>query len=119
MAKKIRSPSDLAALLWDDFMIHELDQVMRQKDKKFAYALNRICTAPPERDSLDDLMLQLRELQIPHTDPRYPTTAMHVYAHNEHCRYWNNIHLESLQGTMYTHVAIDKSKDQNTTRALT
>ena len=46
--KKIRSPSDLAPLLWDDFMIHELDQVMRQKDKEFAYALNRICKAPPE-----------------------------------------------------------------------
>ena len=41
---KILSPTDMALLLWDDFEIHELTEVMRQKDKAFADALYRICT---------------------------------------------------------------------------
>ena len=39
---------------------------------------------------------------------------MHVYAQNEHCANWNNICLDSLPGTMYSHTAIDKTKNQNT-----
>ena len=104
----------MAPLPWDDFEIHELTEVMRQKDKAFADALNRICKHPPERDSPDDLMLRSRELYISHTDPEYPTNAMHVYVQNEHCANWNKICLDSLPGTMYSHAAIDKTKDQNT-----
>ena len=111
---KILCPTDMAPLLWNDFEIHELTEVMRQKDKAFADALNRIHKHPAERDSPDDLMLRSRELEISHTDPQYPTNAMHVCAQNEHCANWNNICLDSLPGTMYSHAAIDKTKDQNT-----
>ena len=54
-------------------------------------------------------MLRSRELYISHTDPEYPTNGMHVYAQNEHCANWNNICLDSLPGTMYSHAAIDKN----------
>ena len=38
----IQKPGDLAPLLWHDFLTHDLDQVMRQKDIDFATALNNI-----------------------------------------------------------------------------
>ena len=38
----IQKPCDLAPLLWHDFLTHNLDQFMRQKDIDFATALNNI-----------------------------------------------------------------------------
>ena len=38
----IQKPGDLAPLLWQDFLTHDLVQVMRQKDTDFATALNNI-----------------------------------------------------------------------------
>ena len=81
----------MAPLLWDDFCVHDLNEVMHQKDVDFAHALNRIHKGPPDAGSPDDLMLHSRELHISHTDALYPVDAMHVYAWNEHCTYWNNI----------------------------
>ena len=111
----ITSPGDLSPPppLWNDFLIHELDEVMRQKNKDFAHALNRICKAVPEKDSPDDLMLCSCEMNIPHTDPSYPINAMHVYAQNKYCAEWNNIRLDSIQGTLYTNIAHDVSKDES------
>ena len=63
---------------------------MRQKNKDFAHALNKIRKAVPEKDSPADLMLRSCEINFPHTDPRYPINAMHVYAQNKHCAEWNN-----------------------------
>ena len=114
---KICVPGDMAPLLWDDFMVHELDQVMRQKDKNFAEALNRIHKKIPVRNSPDDLMLRSQELQIPHTHKDYPHNAMHVYALNEHCSHWNSIRLNAINDTLYTYVAHDMPKDHNTNLA--
>ena len=45
----IQEPGDLAPLLWHDFLTHDLDQVMRQKDIDFATSLNNIQKRVPER----------------------------------------------------------------------
>ena len=78
--KAIHAPGDMATLLWDDFCVHDLNEVMRQKDVDFAHALYRIC-----KDHLMQvhLMRHSRELHISHTDALYPVDAMHVYAWNE------------------------------------
>ena len=99
--KIIRVPGDMAPPLWNDFMQHELDQVMHQKDRYFAEDLNRIHKKIRIRDSEDDMMLRSRELQILHTHKDYPCNAMPVYAHNEHCVHWNNIHLDAIDDTLY------------------
>ena len=109
----IRAPGDLSPPLWNDFLVHELDEVMRQKNKDFAHALNKIHKAVPEKDSPADLMLHSCEMNIPHTDPRYPINAMHVYAQNKHCAEWNNTRLDSIQDTLYTNNAHDVSKDDS------
>ena len=107
----IRAPGDLSPPLWNDFLVHELDEVMRQKNKDFAHALNKIRKAVPEKDSSVDFMLRSCEMNIPHTDPAYPINAMHVYAQNKHCAEWNNTRLDSIQDTLYTNNAHDVSKD--------
>ena len=107
----IRAPGDLSPPLWNDFLVHELDEVMRQKNKDFAHALNKIHTAVPEKESSVDFMLRSCEMNIPHTDPAYPINAMHVYAQNKHCAEWNNTRLDSIQDTLYTNNAHDVSKD--------
>ena len=45
----IRAPGDLSPPPWNDFLVHELDEVMRQKNKDFAHTLNKICKAVPEK----------------------------------------------------------------------
>ena len=109
----IATPGDLFPRLWNEFLVHELDEVMRQKNKDFAHALNRIHKAVTEKDSPHDLMLRSCKMDIPHTDPRYPINAMHVYAQNKHCAEWNNICLESIQDTLYTNIAHDVSNDDS------
>ena len=109
----ITSPGDLSPPLWNDFLIHELHEVIRQKNKDFAHAMNRIRKAVPEKDSPDDLMLHSCEMNILHTDPSYPINAMHMYAQNKYCAGWNNIHLDSIQGTLYTSITHDVSKDDS------
>ena len=109
----ITTPGDLSPPLWNDFLVHEFGEVMRQKNKDFAHALNKICKAVPEKDSPDDLMLRSCKMNISHTDPRYPINAMHVYAQNKHCAEWNNIRLNSIQDTLYTNNAHDVSKDDS------
>ena len=56
--KKVRAPGDMAPLLWDDFVIHELTDVVWQKDTIFADALNRIQKQVPDKDSADDIILK-------------------------------------------------------------
>ena len=96
----IQKPGDLAPLLWHDFLTHDLDQVMRWKDIDFATALNNIRKRVPEKNSLEDLMLQSHELSIPHTHRDYPVNAMHVYAQNQYCSEWNSICLSTLTGKL-------------------
>ena len=109
--RKVRAPGDMAPLLWDDFVIHELTDVVQQKDTIFADALNRIQKQVPDKGSADDIMLKSRELNIDNTHPDYPCNAMHVYAQNEHCANWNSIRLDAINDRLYTYVACDVTKD--------
>ena len=69
--KTIHAPGEMAELLWEDFCVHDLNEVMRQKDVDFAHALNRIRKGPFDAGSADDLMLYSGELHISHTDALY------------------------------------------------
>ena len=53
----VRTPGDLAPLLWDSFLHHDLTEVMRQKDVQFSTALNNIRMNVPEEGSYEDKML--------------------------------------------------------------
>ena len=90
---------------------------MRQKDIDFATAINNIWKRVPEKNSLEDLILQSHELSIPHTHQDYSVNAMHVYAQNQDCSEWNSIHLNTLNGKLYSNKAFDVAKDKNTSLA--
>ena len=81
----VRTLDDFAPNGWEKMKLHELTQIMRQKDITFAECLNNIHISVPEPGSKEDIMLQSCELQITQDDPNYPTNAMHVFAQNEHC----------------------------------
>ena len=110
----ISNPGQLSPPLRDDFLIHDLDEIMRQKDKEFADALNKICTCVLNEASEVDKMLQSREVCVHYTYPNYPKDAMHVYARDQYCSEWNNIHLNSLDGNLYCSESYDVSKDKET-----
>ena len=62
--QRINSLNDFAPNGWDDMQLHELTQTMRQKDLFFAKCLNMIRTTVPEPGSVEDIMLQKRELKV-------------------------------------------------------
>ena len=70
----------LAPLLWEEFTLHELTEIMRQKDQLFAQLLNSICVKTPVKDSEEDIMLKSCEVKVYHNHDDYPINAMHVYA---------------------------------------
>ena len=107
-------PGDMAPLLWDDLMFHELDEAMRQTDQPFRDMLNRVRMEKPAPNSAEEMMLRSRELQISHDDQAYPQFALHVYARNVHCDTWNNIRLDGLPGTAVEYHARDKTRDVHT-----
>ena len=86
---KIRTPDDLAPLLWDSFIRHDLNEVMCQRDNKFATALNYIRMNVPDKGSPEDNMLQSCELHLLEDHADYPRDAMPVYAQNAYCGEWN------------------------------
>ena len=53
----INSICDMQDLLWHDFKLHELTQIMRQKDREFALLLNSLRESPPEPDSFEENLL--------------------------------------------------------------
>ena len=59
-------------------------------------------------------MLQSCKLSIPHTHKNYPVNTMHVYAQNQYCSEWNSIHVNMLNGKLYSNKAFDVAKDKNT-----
>ena len=115
--KVIRKPGDMAPLLWDDFVLHELTDVMRTKDPAFANMLNSVRMAKPAVNSHEDLMLRSREMTMDHNDPDYPIDLMHVYATNASCDEWNALRLDALPGTLYSNKSYDVSKDKHTSLA--
>ena len=107
----VKTLNDFAPNGWEKMQLHELTQIMWQKDMTFAECLNNTCVSVPEAGIKEDIMLQSCELQITRDDPKYPTNAMHVFAQNEHCDEWNARKLASLPGTLSASVVSDGKKD--------
>ena len=103
--------SDLAPSLWNNFLFHELTQVMRQKDAEFADMLNKIRVGGPEENSEVDRMLKSRELKMDEESSQYPHHALHVYAQNKGCTVRNEKMLNTLHGPLYICVAKDRLED--------
>ena len=80
---KIDTLQDFQKPLWNDFNLHELTQIMRQKDRTFADLLSRLRVAPPAENSEDDNVLRSRELKLTFDDDLYPHKALHVFAQND------------------------------------
>ena len=81
--------SDMAPNGWGDMQLHELTQIMRQRDMEFAECLNNIHRATPEENFAEDFLLQNCELHVTENDTQYPCDAMYVYAWNKSCDEWN------------------------------
>ena len=64
--------------------LHELKQIVRQKDVFFAQCLNKIHTSVPEEGSEKDIMLKSHELKIGPGEDGYPMAAIHVYYQNQY-----------------------------------
>ena len=116
-SSNVRTPGDLAPLLWDSFLCHDLTEVMRQKDIQFSTALNNIRMNVPEEGSNEDKMLQSHELHLLPNDHGYPRDAMHVYAQTVYCNEWNKTRLDQLDSKLYSSAAQDFSEDRSTNLA--
>ena len=109
--KSAMCASDLAPSLWDNFLFHELTQVMRQRDIAFADMLNKVRTGKPEENSEVDKMLKACELNISEDSENYPNHILHVYAQNAHCTVRNEKMLNKTQGPLYISKADDQLED--------
>ena len=76
----VHTLNDIAPNGWEKMQLHELTQIMRQKDMKFVNCLNKIHTPVPLEGSEEDRMLQACELKLNPDNENYPCDAMHVYA---------------------------------------
>ena len=106
-----KCPADLSPNVLDTFFIHELTQVMRQKDVEFSEMLNLVQVSKPENNSHVDRMLKARELNINEDDVDYPDDVLHVYAQNEHCNVRNEKMLNKMDGALYSVKADDSLKN--------
>ena len=109
--KDAKCVSDLTPNLWDKFLLHELTQVMWQKDRDFADMLNVVRVGKPEENSEVDKMLKARELKVQEDDENYPFDVLHVYAQNLHCGQWNEKMLNRLDGRLHICRAEDRFQD--------
>ena len=105
---------DFAPNGWEDMKLHELTEIMWQRDVHFAENLNKIQLAVPQEGSEEDRMLQGCELQVNEDHYCYPKDVTHVYAQNHYCDEWNNKRITSLQGDKYECVTFDSKKDHCT-----
>ena len=109
----VRNPlANLHGNLWKDhFKIHELDEIMRQKnDKQFAEILCRIRIGEHTADDIQTLQTRV----IDKTDSSYPYDALHVFAYNQDVDNWNEKMLNQVEPNEENHVvigAIDDKKD--------
>ena len=108
---KIREPGDMAPSPWHTFLLHELTQIMHQKDMQFSDLLNVVRIRQPDHNSVEDQMLKAREIKIDDTQSEYPRHAMHVFATNEQAAMWNDKMLKDLKNEMFSYVADDSRKD--------
>jgi DNA replication protein DnaC len=104
----IRKLEDFQEPLWNEFQLHELNQIMRQKDRDFADLLTRIRTSAPKANSYDDNLLQEREITLCFDDAMYPKDVLHVFAQNDGARSHNESMLQRIENRqLYTSVAKD------------
>ena len=115
--RSARTLNDLAPNGWEDFKLHELTEVMRQKDLRFINALHNIRICQPLDGSPEDQLLRGCELACTPEDANYPHNAMHVYAQNTYCDEWNEYMLSRLEGATITCIAVDSRKDTATNMA--
>ena len=107
------SPICLHGSLWqENFMFHELKQVVRQKDHTFADLLN--CVRIAEITADDEAILRTRVVTI--DDPNHFTEALHVYGTNEQAEMYNTSFnaAESSVTEVFNIQSHDVSKDSDT-----
>ena len=109
----VQSLNDFAPNGWEQMQLHELTQIMRQKDMAFAQCLNKIHTSVPEEDSDEDKMLKSHEFKIGPGEDGYPMAPIHVYYQNQYCDEWNQRMLDTLPGEKFTSIAQDSRKDNH------
>ena len=109
---KIQQPGDMAPSPWHTFILHELTEIMHQKDVKFSNLLNVVKMEQPQEGSEEDILLKSRELLIDISQPDYPKNAMYVFATNAEVTSWNNIMIDSIEGQSYIYIADDSKKDK-------
>ena len=105
--------SDIATPIWYKFKLHELTQVMHQKDSKFAEILNVVHIGKPQANSHVDKMLKARQLTIPEHDSNYPHNALHVYAQNVHAYARNENILNHIPERQHVITFDDTTRDKN------
>ena len=100
----ISSPDDMAKVnLWKDVRLHELTQVMRQKDDlQFAHLLGEVRKGRPDEGSTTDEALRRRELHVSEEEDGYPHDALHVYVTNADADGRNEKSIQRLPGKLYT-----------------
>ena len=107
--------NDLAPSPWSVFDFMELTQIMRQSnDTAVASLLNKIYTGTPEPNSVEDHILQSREISVPEDDPAYSHDVLHIYATNKYAAERNRKMLNRCSQHLYTVTAKDTIKEQNT-----
>ena len=111
-SKNPKVAGDIATPIWYNFQLHELTQIMRQKDADFADILNKVRLGKPEKNSYVDKKLKERELHLHEDDPQYPKFVLHVYAENIHAYARNESILNSLPGKQHIITADDRSADK-------
>ena len=95
--------------LWkENFMLHELTQVVRQSDPAFASLLNRLRTADMTPE--DEEVLRTRVIQP--DDPAHYRDALHVYGTNNEADQYNRTMIETLQEHVVTAKAHDIIRDR-------
>ena len=95
--------------LWkENFMLHELTQVVRQSDPAFAALLNRLRTADMTPE--DEQVLLTRVINP--NDPAHYRDALHVYGTNNEADEYNRTMIETLSETIVTVKAHDIIRDK-------
>jgi len=103
--------AQLCGSLWENFKLHELTTIMRQKeDLTFAQLLNRIRTGSQKSSDMELLQTRITKK----TEITYPLYALHVFSTNKLTDEHNDVMMKTLPDSHYKITAIDSKKDINT-----
>ena len=105
------NPIYLHGSLWqENFLFHELKQVVRQKDQEFAELLNRVREG--KMMDIDEAKLQTRVTTL--EDKKHFTDALHVYGTNQQTDDYNRMVLHKLNMPKYTIKSSNITEDKDT-----